>query len=828
MTDVNKRDDKLTSGLSKDLVYPVAKSLGWDLYNGKSLVSLPKYKLGYEVTGSTYSVYSAVSEEDISKEIWNRLINNMPFFLKTKGTARSLRGLINCYGIPSTILRIKEYGGPDKTGRAPSYEISRKFTKALDFKGAQYVSTTWTEDTNSSRKPDTVEFRFKSATGSNQTLINVGDNWGIYLKDNGSVDNYGTVAFSLSGSNGYQVISSSALPVYDGDFYSVMLKRNVIPSVSSVVSQSAVSYLTKRLVVNDVSGFASKGQITVNNTGGFQFTLNYTATNAYTNELVGLSNWPRNQIKNSENALVTASLAIGSQVSQVNPLTTDAHNQDVQYQLAVKKYNASTSKIYYSSVNTMTISGSMGAVSHSYNGAFTSSGTMYIGGSSGNAFGSQFSGSMMEFRYWNSPLDMDAFDNHVATPKSFNGNHPSASYTDLVLRYSFDDNTNLASAPSIRDSSADQSYVQAGTAVNFASEINFSSVEDEQKMLIPDVGPNRTMASKIRIETNYIEAESDGNRLLSSNIRREVSSFDTAPIDSNLLGVYFAPTDVINEDIIMSVANLDFSQYIGDPRDRDKLYYRDLQTVADSYWKKYTSPNNFWDYIRLLKYYDNSLFDQINKLLPYRVNSRLGILIEPNILERSKVVISKNIEFDNRSYEDTIDIQYTTALTGSSDYHTGSVFISSAEQTGSYDMYSGEISYQESGSNGNSFYKPSLYILTGSYYQSASLQSGYPRYVFEEALEPYVSGSRISEHSMAQVYFYSSSLSQSRDLYYSSSFTPASYNVLMSRATENLFYIGCKQTKDTTPDEGLPVEITITSPTTLITKEPGDSKLRVR
>ena len=37
----------------------------------------------------------------------------MPFFLKNKGTVRALKGLINVYGIPSTILRVKEYGGPN-------------------------------------------------------------------------------------------------------------------------------------------------------------------------------------------------------------------------------------------------------------------------------------------------------------------------------------------------------------------------------------------------------------------------------------------------------------------------------------------------------------------------------------------------------------------------------------------------------------------------------------------------------------------------------------------------------------------------------------------
>ncbi len=47
-------------------------------------------------------------------------------------------------------------------------------------------------------------------------------------------------------------------------------------------------------------------------------------------------------------------------------------------------------------------------------------------------------------------------------------------------------------------------------------------------------------------------------------------------IQINLV-VFFAPTDVINEDIMFSMGNLDFSDYIGDPRDQFKTYYRGLR-----------------------------------------------------------------------------------------------------------------------------------------------------------------------------------------------------------------------------------------------------------
>ena len=157
----------------------------------------------------------------------------MPYFLKTKGTARAIKGLISCYGIPSSILRVIEYGGPKLPGQPADFFLTRKWTKALDFFGASnntYVqNTTWQPvtlgDAPTSRHPDTVEFRFKTVTGSNQVLARRGTDWAIRLKDNGSTDRYGYVSFVLSGSDGYNEITSAELPVYDGEFWSVMLTR---------------------------------------------------------------------------------------------------------------------------------------------------------------------------------------------------------------------------------------------------------------------------------------------------------------------------------------------------------------------------------------------------------------------------------------------------------------------------------------------------------------------------------------------------------------------------------------------------------------------------
>ena len=46
ITDVHDKRDKLTEGISKDLLHNVAQSLGWEVYNGKDLISLREHTFG--------------------------------------------------------------------------------------------------------------------------------------------------------------------------------------------------------------------------------------------------------------------------------------------------------------------------------------------------------------------------------------------------------------------------------------------------------------------------------------------------------------------------------------------------------------------------------------------------------------------------------------------------------------------------------------------------------------------------------------------------------------------------------------------------------------
>ena len=106
------------------------------------------------------------------------------------------------------------------------------------------------------------------------------------------------------------------------------------------------------------------------------------------------------------------------------------------------------------------------------------------------------------------------------------------------------------------------------------------------------------------------------------------------------------------------MADFNLDNQIGDPRDEFKPTYRGLHFTRNEYFKRYVgSHNNFFDYLRILDFYDDSVFEVLKQFVPARAKSDFGNLIEPNLLERSKQITNRNIEITQPYYENANDYQ---------------------------------------------------------------------------------------------------------------------------------------------------------------------------
>ena len=364
-------------------------------------------------------------------------------------------------------------------------------------------------------------------------------------------------------------------------------------------------------------------------------------------------------------------------------------------------------------------------VTGSYNTSWTDFGTtssitqLYLGGVNYNApmFNSTsfFVGKIQEFRLWSEPLVEEAFDAHVLNPESIRGNYDSSSYDSLSARFTLGNNlltynhfltTSLASTHpnhslpmssgsllggslygsglygvAIYGDSGSGTYVYTandnlGYFVSFSNDINYSWLVENYKSTSPNSGYYNPVTSKIRISNTLITSS-----VLSPDLSFEDKKYVTK--DIHVTDVSFSPINEIDRDIIAQFGNvIDIDDIIGDARFETGSQYDALIALRDSYYKKYTKKYNYQDYIRLIKFFDGSLFKMIKDSVPARTNIQTGITIKSPLLERNRYKRNQP-EFDYTGSNYTASLLIGT-ITGDSD-HTSSIGYLS-------DFYTGELS----------------------------------------------------------------------------------------------------------------------------------------
>ena len=208
---------KAKDGISDKLLFDVLKSFNWDAKNLAADEQLWEYTFGLDSNGNTKETNPAKQR---TYEIWRRIVNNLPYLLKHKGTKRGVYALLSCYGIPASNLSILEFGGPEiNNDETKSKLVMDNVTTALKMTLTSSIEMDW-KTTDKGRKPNTIELFVKPAYASSYQIVS-GSGWGVYLS--GSTDsNYGQVKFTYSGSNTLiNTISSSLLPIFNDKFFGI-------------------------------------------------------------------------------------------------------------------------------------------------------------------------------------------------------------------------------------------------------------------------------------------------------------------------------------------------------------------------------------------------------------------------------------------------------------------------------------------------------------------------------------------------------------------------------------------------------------------------------
>ena len=620
-------DNRLDYGISKDLVAEALKSFGVKIYqNNFTTENLYSSFLGYGTgsmginltpTGSdlitqyvTASYEASITPiDDLNKEIYKRLYHNLPYLAKTKGTIPGLRALINCFGVPDTVLRISEFGGRDKDTSTYDY-FDQQFNYAFDSFYNNAVGVNWLENSfelhpswsANNNRPESIQLRFKTAGLTNTyqsqsifTIVSGSSSGTRYSKLTLLYTGSGYTSASYSGSTPSASYQFAKLDFYPNTFF---------PNATASV------YLP----------FFDEGWWSVMvNRSGSTFTL-YAGNSLYYDGYDG------NQIGYLASSSITTSSLVWASGSYFS-MTADAPA------------------------------------------------ALYPG------IGSQytpFTGSFQELRFWARTGSVESFKDFIMNPQSIDYSNETdyANYLAHRLPLGADlitTTSSLARLTSVHpkvtgswpitQSFSSSVYGVNNTVINAITNPWYVTNVEPRFLNSPIVGLRGRVTDKIQIISSSLPTGSVLSQYTS--IEQNYPSLGSESPDVNMLEVAFSPQNEINDDIISSLGYFNIGEYIGDPRQvsSSATSYPDLNVLSNNFFQKYFDTYDLTDYIRLIKYFDNSLFKMIKDFVPARTSLTTGVVIKQHILERNKYP-QPQVEWEELDYSGSIDTAFISGSTG--------------------------------------------------------------------------------------------------------------------------------------------------------------------
>ena len=223
------------SGITNDLTYHMLESLGWDADMGVNSQYLWEYAFGKNEDGTQQTEWSGKRRQ---QEIWRRLLNNLPYLYKHKGTKRALSAAMSCYGIPTSMLTVMEFGGTSNENGESSNSITfDDRTASVKFTGIETITVPYEQvdptanpgmvSTDPLIRPAGVEFRIKPNEIKESVLVATDDVDGWSLKLIPTVGVMAKLEFTIKAADGNMMsVFGSEIPFFNEEYSQIMIQRS--------------------------------------------------------------------------------------------------------------------------------------------------------------------------------------------------------------------------------------------------------------------------------------------------------------------------------------------------------------------------------------------------------------------------------------------------------------------------------------------------------------------------------------------------------------------------------------------------------------------------
>lgn len=506
------------NSMPDNLMPILGDAVGWELLNTIGGSSIEDY--------ATNTAGDEVGVQAVINSTWKKILNNLIYVYKVKGTTESINSLLNLYGFDSSGFKMREYGGSTAehnptiiTNDSEDFLEGMKNIKGnvsfiqeiqpfpmMNFRGTNSLGIDWWRNDAESNG---IEFVFNADRSSiSQTILRSSgsnnDLWDLRVVPSASSATTASLEFRLSYSHsGSAAIASNAISMsspFSGEFtsgkiWNVFLQRNVVTgsNPSNQLTQSYHMFVARKDddKIKNVSHISmSSEQLTVASTASY---ANYNFVNQH-------------QSKTANNLFVGESL----------------------------------------------------------------------------------SGSLSELRTWNSYVSMSKFKQHTINYQSIVGNHITSSVDDIVYRYKFDENivnwsTNPASASlKLHDANSTQGK---DYSILIASQDNFNYTTTMTEQTFYKLGikgtdklpndnqtnlvPKMTIAGELSADADVLGEPTDA----SGQLERQFT---------NQFGRDMSYVNAIDAFVINQLPDFRIDDFIGDPDENNTETYEDLLDLRKS------------------------------------------------------------------------------------------------------------------------------------------------------------------------------------------------------------------------------------------------------
>lgn len=123
-----------------ELLEEVGDFLGWKFKGSFASTDALRYFVGRNVqVGPDANASLSTRLSEVKSQLWRRVLLNLPYIYKTKGTAESVESLLRSYGVDSGFVRLKEYALRTEARLKANRVVSEKSSFAVQFSYLQSI-----------------------------------------------------------------------------------------------------------------------------------------------------------------------------------------------------------------------------------------------------------------------------------------------------------------------------------------------------------------------------------------------------------------------------------------------------------------------------------------------------------------------------------------------------------------------------------------------------------------------------------------------------------------------------------------------------------------